>query len=123
MVAAARSTLAMPVSVLAFDTGTIVDRSLSGLLSRRLAELVATATAASPPALLALAGGQTARSVLTALGISRLIVRGTVNGGAALSTTDAGMTIVTRPGSFGAADDLVRILERVAPVPYSTLGT
>jgi uncharacterized protein YgbK (DUF1537 family) len=122
-VAAARIALEAPVSVLTLDSGTIVDPSLSGLLTRRLAELVAAVFGDAPPALLTLAGGQTARAVLSALGIDRLTVRGTVNGGAALSTTDAGMTVITRPGSFGDSDDLVRILERIAPAGYSTLGT
>jgi uncharacterized protein YgbK (DUF1537 family) len=121
MVAATVAALSAPVSVVTLESGTGVDAGSGGLLSRRLAELVATACAASPPALLTLTGGATARAVLDALGIRRITVLGTVSEGAALSTTDAGGTVVTRPGSFGRNDDFLRILERVAPTGYATL--
>jgi 4-hydroxythreonine-4-phosphate dehydrogenase len=121
--AAVCAALASPVSVLTLDGGAGADSRSGGQLSRRLAELVATACAFSPPGLLTLTGGETARSVLDALSVRRITVRGTINGGAALSTTDLGLTVVTRPGSFGADDDFLRILERVSPSRYATLST
>lgn len=121
--AAARAVLAAPVSVLAIGGGTDLDPRFAGPLSRRFAEVVAAACSPSLPAMLTLTGGETARAVLDALRVRRITVRGTINGGAALGTTDAGTTIVTRPGSFGDDDDFLRILERVCPSGYSTLGT
>lgn len=58
---------------------------------------------------LVLTGGDTARRVLDALGTTALFPEAEVHDGAVLSTTAAGAGVVTRPGSYGADDSLVRI--------------
>jgi uncharacterized protein YgbK (DUF1537 family) len=122
-VAQVRTALRAPVSVVTVRQDAVVGASSAPELSRRFAEVVAAALAGSTPGLLTLTGGETARAVLDALAVRRLTVRGTVNGGAALSIADSGTTVVTRPGSFGTDDDFLRILERVAPSCFSTLRT
>ncbi|MFC7623051.1 four-carbon acid sugar kinase family protein [Microlunatus sp. GCM10028923] len=71
---------------------------------------------------LVLTGGHTARAVLDRLGIATLDLRGEIHHGAvelgtgapgSLPGTGAGRTVVTRPGSFGGPDSLVRILDRL----------
>ncbi len=59
---------------------------------------------------LVLSGGQTARAVLDRLGVITLEVTAEIQHGAVALRCDDGRTVVTRPGSFGAADSLVRIL-------------
>ncbi|HVT98609.1 MAG TPA: 2-keto-3-deoxygluconate permease [Acidobacteriaceae bacterium] len=56
-------------------------------------------------------GGETARAVLDAWGVTRLRVRGEVEAGVAFSTTEGGrraMPVVTKAGGFGDAQTLVR---------------
>ncbi|QFY11126.1 hypothetical protein GBF35_35090 [Nonomuraea phyllanthi] len=61
------------------------------------------------PADLVLTGGGTARRVLDALGVRELIPLDQVHYGAVHSRTPEGHSVVTRPGSFGAADSLLRM--------------
>ncbi len=88
-------------------------------LASELAELVAQ-VAADPAVPLVLSGGQTARAVLDRLGVITLEVTAEIHHGAVALRTDSGRILVTRPGSFGAPDSLVRIvahLTHAAPVP------
>lgn len=62
---------------------------------------------------LVLAGGETARRVLEAMGVTRLRVRGEIAPGAVVSIAPGGITVVTRPGSFGGPDSLVEIVSRL----------
>ncbi|WP_438387964.1 four-carbon acid sugar kinase family protein [Actinopolyspora saharensis] len=63
------------------------------------------------PVDLVLTGGETARRVLEAVGVDALFPRGQVHHGAVHSHTPEGTSVVTRPGSFGGPDSLVRIVE------------
>src|SRR5699024_12315861 len=59
-----------------------------------------------------LTGGQTARSVLDALGVTELHPIAQPEIGTVISCTADGRLIVTRPGSFGTTDNLLRSEER-----------
>jgi uncharacterized protein YgbK (DUF1537 family) len=63
---------------------------------------------------LVLSGGETARCVLDALGIERLTPASQPHTGAVLSLAPDGRRVVTRPGSYGGADSLTRILAEIA---------
>jgi uncharacterized protein YgbK (DUF1537 family) len=63
---------------------------------------------------LVLTGGETARSVLAALGVTTIEVRHVVHPGAVISTTDSGDVVATRPGSFGDATSLLEIRRAIA---------
>lgn len=63
---------------------------------------------------LVLSGGETARAVLDALGIDRLVPTSQPHMGAVLSLVADGRRVVTRPGSYGGADSLTRILAEIA---------
>ena len=76
-------------------------------------------------------GGETARAVLDAWGVTRLRLRGEVEAGVAFSTTEGWrrvVPVVTKAGGFGDADTLVRCreflrgLQRSAPKPASGGG-
>ncbi|MBY6682394.1 4-hydroxythreonine-4-phosphate dehydrogenase PdxA [Rhodococcus sp. BP-316] len=58
---------------------------------------------------LALTGGETARAVITALGIDTLRPLGHVHYGAVVSVDPRGRRVVTRPGSFGDRESLSAI--------------
>ncbi|NEB00893.1 four-carbon acid sugar kinase family protein [Streptomyces sp. SID13726] len=117
----ARRPLALPA------TGVTVVR-IAGLLApssaRRLSAALAEAVAeTSYDGDLVLTGGETARRVLDALGITRLRPVGQIHHGAVHSRTPDGRSVVTRPGSFGESDSLLRIARalrrsgHVRPVP------
>ncbi len=65
------------------------------------------------PGALVLTGGDTARAVLTALGVRTLRIAGEIAPGVALSVTegDLRMPVVTKAGAFGHRDTLVRCRE------------
>src|SRR5919202_671771 len=65
---------------------------------------------------LVLTGGETARRVLDALGVTRLTPLGQVYHGAVLSRLPGGASVVTRPGSFGSPDSLLSILAALHPL-------
>ncbi|MFG1969686.1 four-carbon acid sugar kinase family protein [Nonomuraea fuscirosea] len=67
------------------------------------------------PAGLVLTGGETARRVLDALGVTELTPLGQIHHGAVLSRSPQGHHVVTRPGSFGERDSLLRIAAHLAP--------
>lgn len=88
-----------------------VDPAHSTRIAAALAEAVAPLARNRP---LMLTGGETARSVLDALGVQRLSVLGEIEHGAVLSVAPGGNTVVTRPGSFGDAQSLRTILAALA---------
>ncbi|MDZ7910498.1 MAG: 4-hydroxythreonine-4-phosphate dehydrogenase PdxA [Rhodococcus sp. (in: high G+C Gram-positive bacteria)] len=85
-----------------------VDPSISRALTAALAAYVRDGLG-SRAVDLALTGGETARAVLTALGISTLRPVGHVHYGAVVSIGPDERRIVTRPGSFGDPDSLSAI--------------
>lgn len=79
-------------------------------LADALGRYVAAADgAASARPDLVLTGGETARSVIDALGLAALQPVGVVHHGAVVSVAPDGRRIVTRPGSFGDRDSFVDI--------------
>ncbi|MBF4616373.1 four-carbon acid sugar kinase family protein [Curtobacterium sp. VKM Ac-1376] len=77
-------------------------------LARRLADgLGIVAAAISGRAALVLTGGETARSVLSRLDITTIVPEGTIEPGCVVSRTTDGRLVVTRPGSFGSATNLL----------------
>lgn len=66
---------------------------------------------------LVLTGGETARTTLDALGIRELEPLGEIHHGAVHSRTPDGRRVVTRPGSYGAEDSLLRIAAALRPHP------
>ncbi|MFE7330360.1 four-carbon acid sugar kinase family protein [Streptomyces sp. NPDC057565] len=64
---------------------------------------------------LVLTGGETARATLGALGIRGLEPLGEIHHGAVRSRTPDGRHVVTRPGSHGAEDSLLRIAVALRP--------
>ncbi|WP_033374674.1 four-carbon acid sugar kinase family protein [Actinopolyspora halophila] len=84
---------------------------------RLLAETARRAVACSEaPVDLVLTGGETARRVLEAVEVDALFPRGQVHHGAVHSHTPGGTSVVTRPGSFGGPDSLVRIVRHLRPI-------
>jgi 4-hydroxythreonine-4-phosphate dehydrogenase len=68
-------------------------------------------------------GGETARAVLDAWGVTRLRIRGEVEAGVAFSTTEdwrRGLPVVTKAGGFGDAETLVRCREFMRRLKRST---
>lgn len=85
-------------------------------LSTTLAEIVRTALTGHDPAPdLVLTGGETARRVLDALEVRELTPVGQIHHGAVHSHTPQGRSVVTRPGSFGERDSLLRIAAHLRP--------
>ncbi|MEU1180130.1 four-carbon acid sugar kinase family protein [Streptomyces sp. NPDC005820] len=84
--------------------------------ARRLAAALAeTVTEAAHDSDLVLTGGETARRVLDALRVTRLRPVGQIHHGAVLSHAPDGRTVVTRPGSYGESDSLLRIARALRP--------
>jgi len=84
-------------------------------LVRRLADVVDPAVRASSSSVdLVLTGGETARRVLDAMGITRLTPVSELAYGAIASLTPAGRCVVTRPGSFGGPESLVEIVRALS---------
>ncbi|MGT2462570.1 4-hydroxythreonine-4-phosphate dehydrogenase PdxA [Sinomonas atrocyanea] len=77
-----------------------VDPSRSAALVRGLALAARKAQEGLRPDLI-LTGGETAREVLDALGISSLVPLAAVQHGAVVSLADDGRLVATKPGSFG----------------------
>ncbi|SFS75024.1 four-carbon acid sugar kinase family protein [Saccharopolyspora flava] len=92
-------------------------------LARDLATTAARLVARHPdPVDLVLTGGETARLVLDALGVRSLTPVGQVHHGAVVCRTPEGTSVVTRPGSFGEADSLARIVEHLRPAGSERLS-
>ncbi|MGW6499959.1 four-carbon acid sugar kinase family protein [Nonomuraea angiospora] len=98
----------------ALTSGPVVLTVGGPALTRALAEVVREALGETP-ADLVLTGGETARRVLDALGVRELIPLDQVHHGAVHSRTPQGHSVVTRPGSFGTTDSLLRIATHLDP--------
>ena len=72
----------------------------SRMISAALGRFIATAEAGYRPDLV-LTGGETARAVVDAIGLSSLRPVDVVHHGAVVSIASDGRRVVTRPGSFG----------------------
>ncbi|MET8469163.1 four-carbon acid sugar kinase family protein [Streptomyces sp. NPDC006422] len=84
--------------------------------ARELVAGLARTAAALPHAPdLVLTGGETARRVLDAMRITALRPVAEIHHGAVHSRTADGRSVVTRPGSFGDADSLGRIVDALRP--------
>lgn len=81
------------------------DPSLAVQLSNALADWLKPAIAVAGS--LIATGGETARAILTAAGISRLEVQGELAPGVVLSRTETGLNVVTKAGAFGQPDTLL----------------
>jgi hypothetical protein len=109
--------------VVRLDPDTPVAPSDSRKLSAELGELVGRTLARTGPVDLVLTGGETARRVLDALGVTRLTPLGQIHHGAVMCRLPDGAAVVTRPGSFGGPDSLRSILAalRASAAPPSRL--
>lgn len=58
-------------------------------------------------------GGETARAILGAAGISQLQVRGELAPGVVLCATESGLDVVTKAGAFGQPDSLLRAWQQL----------
>ncbi|MFC9679866.1 four-carbon acid sugar kinase family protein [Streptomyces sp. NPDC056948] len=93
-------------------------------LARRLvAALADTVADAAHDCDLVLTGGETARRVLDVLRVTDLRPVGQIHHGAVLSRTPDGRSVVTRPGSYGEADSLRRIVRALRPAPVRHVPT
>lgn len=114
-------TLSTGVTVLALGRDGRPDPSASRRLVRGLAEVASAAVRDHPgPVDLVLTGGETARRVLDALGVTELEPFGQIHHGAVASRTPDGRTVVTRPGSFGDPDSLRHIVRALRPPAGTT---
>ncbi|MFJ8752600.1 four-carbon acid sugar kinase family protein [Streptomyces sp. NPDC102441] len=104
-----------PVLVLSVAPTTVIDPSAAPRLARALARTVAGLL--PEDADLVLTGGETARTLLDELGITALLPVGQVHHGAVLCRTTDGRGVVTRPGSFGGTDSLVRMVGALREQP------
>ncbi|MEO3869945.1 four-carbon acid sugar kinase family protein [Nonomuraea sp. B12E4] len=97
---------------------TIKGAAPPALVAARLAGIVREALhgpAPGPTSDLVLTGGETARRVLEALDVRELIPVAQIHHGAVHSRTPQGRSVVTRPGSFGEPDSLLRIAAHLKP--------
>jgi 4-hydroxythreonine-4-phosphate dehydrogenase len=93
-------------------------------VARRLvAALADTVADAAHDCDLVLTGGETARRVLDVLRVTDLRPVGQIHHGAVLSRTPDGRSVVTRPGSYGEADSLRRIVRALRPAPVRHVPT
>ncbi|MEU4970409.1 four-carbon acid sugar kinase family protein [Streptomyces smyrnaeus] len=110
----------VPLPPLTADAVTVVSVDPAGGIrpdrARRVVAGLARTVAALPgrPDLV-LTGGETARRVLDAAGVTALSALGEIHHGAVHSRTDDGRSVVTRPGSFGGPDSLHRIAAALRP--------
>ncbi|MEU9350819.1 four-carbon acid sugar kinase family protein [Streptomyces griseoloalbus] len=116
-----------PVVLPALAPGTVTVLSVDGSdgvrpgSARRIVAGLARTVAALPgrPDLV-LTGGETARRVLDAVGVSTLWPVGEIHHGAVHSRTTDGRSVVTRPGSFGGPDSFLHIAAALRPRPLSS---
>ncbi|MGD6755981.1 four-carbon acid sugar kinase family protein [Streptomyces sp. BH105] len=90
-------------------------RSAAPEVARALAARVASVPGRPD---LVLTGGETARRVLDALGVTELRPAGEIHHGAVKSRTTDGRTVVTRPGSYGDEHSLLTIARALRPDGY-----
>ncbi|MFD4946059.1 four-carbon acid sugar kinase family protein [Streptomyces sp. NPDC058409] len=100
------------VTVISIDNS----RSFRSSSAHHVASGLARTVAAQTPACdLVLTGGETARNVLDAVGVAELTPVGQVHHGAVRLRTPDGRSVVTRPGSYGGEDSLLRIARALRP--------
>ncbi|MFB4419496.1 four-carbon acid sugar kinase family protein [Streptomyces sp. QL37] len=104
-----------PVLVFSIAPTPAADPSAAPHLARALARTVARLL--PEDADLVLTGGETARSLLDELAVTSLLPVGQVHHGAVLCRTADGRGVVTRPGSFGGTDSLVRMVGALREQP------
>ncbi|MEV0008995.1 four-carbon acid sugar kinase family protein [Streptomyces sp. NPDC047973] len=102
-----------PVTVFSIDSTGTIDASAAPRLVHALCRTVVGRL--PEDADLVLTGGETARTFLNALAVTTLLPVREVHHGAVLCRTPAGRGVVTRPGSFGGPDSLVRMVEALRP--------
>ncbi|WSQ13598.1 4-hydroxythreonine-4-phosphate dehydrogenase PdxA [Streptomyces sp. NBC_01231] len=100
------------VTVLSIDSGPGIRPGAARRLVSALARLAADRAGDAD---LVLTGGETARRVLDALGVPHLAPLGQIHHGAVHALTPDGRHVVTRPGSFGDTDSLLRIATALRP--------
>ncbi|MEU0071129.1 4-hydroxythreonine-4-phosphate dehydrogenase PdxA [Streptomyces sp. NPDC006332] len=100
------------VTVLSIDSGPGIRPGSAHRLVSGLARLAADRAGDAD---LVLTGGETARRVLDALGVPHLAPLGQIHHGAVHALTPDGRHVVTRPGSFGGTDSLLRIATALRP--------
>ncbi|MEV0222067.1 four-carbon acid sugar kinase family protein [Streptomyces sp. NPDC050704] len=100
------------VTVLSIDSGPGIR---PGSARRLVSALARFAADRAGDADLVLTGGETARRVLDALGVAHLSPLGQIHHGAVHALTPDGRHVVTRPGSFGDTDSLLRIATALRP--------
>jgi uncharacterized protein YgbK (DUF1537 family) len=88
--------------------GGVLDPAEARVVSAALGDFIATAQAEHRPDLV-LTGGETARAVVDAIGITSLRPVHEIHHGAVVSVAPGGRSVVTRPGSFGDSNSLVTI--------------
>ncbi|MGP4032875.1 four-carbon acid sugar kinase family protein [Pseudarthrobacter sp. 1C304] len=96
-----------------------IDPSRSGAIVGSLAGFARRAHAGRH---LVLSGGETARSVLDALGIRRMHPLAQAHPGAVVSVTADGRLVATRPGSFGDRHSLTQILTTMQALEAANPG-
>jgi 4-hydroxythreonine-4-phosphate dehydrogenase len=107
-------------TVVSIDGSRGISTGAGRAICQALARAVAPAAAGAD---LVLTGGETARRVLDALGARELRPVGQVHHGAVVARLPDGRFVVTRPGSYGGADSLsriVRALREPSDVPSTT---
>ncbi|WP_404437186.1 four-carbon acid sugar kinase family protein [Microbacterium aerolatum] len=114
--------LAQPVSVVTFDHASGFDPAKSAELAGALAQALDDAAALSADTSFILSGGQTARAVLDQWGARTLTIYREIDRGTAQGLTDGGIPVITRPGSFGDADSLVRIARELSGSTASNIN-
>lgn len=107
--------------VVALDPTAAVDPSRSRALTEALADAVTPVLDGYDAAFLS--GGETARAVLDRLGVHSLEVVDEIETGTVVSCRPDGRLVVTRPGSFGDADSLVRVATHLLTGPPRTAHT
>ena len=100
------------ITVVSIDGSDPAEPGSARTLAAGLARTVAEAARDSD---LVLTGGETARRVLDTLGLRELLPVGQIHHGAVHSRTADGRSVVTRPGSFGDTDSLLRIARALRP--------
>ncbi|GHH10052.1 4-hydroxythreonine-4-phosphate dehydrogenase PdxA [Streptomyces lanatus] len=105
------------VTVLSIDNGQRVQPGSAYRPVHGLARLAAHHAAGAD---LVLTGGETARRVLDALEVPQLTPLGEIHHGAVHALASDGRHVVTRPGSFGETDSLLRIAAALRPDRFRT---
>lgn len=102
------------VELLMFERADRYEAAMGPVMLGQASRLVAELDRAEQLDLIAI-GGETARTVLSVLGVGRLDVSEEIQRAAILSSAD-GRAVVVRPGTFGDENSLIEILEALENV-------